>query len=279
MINSLAINGLTISEDTGYILTGFTGFAGTDIRSTITPKVARHGSVIWNQKYSGRVLSIEGHIDEAGDYAELREKRNALLDAFSIDRGKSYLIINTTDGETFVIRVATTEIDGGVAKSNSVSHLSFRLELTSEDYRFWKEGQNLTDVYLSTGGGTTFPASFPMTFAPTTGGSVIVTNNGSAPADPDIIIYGPVTNPYVLNTTTGEYLSLNITIDEGSYVRIYEDEGSMYVMQGGTTNRYSDFSGTLFKLQPGANVISYTASTYSSNSFLEVYHFHSYLSI
>lgn len=104
----------------------------------------------------------------------------------------------------------------------------------------------------------------PFLLGASTGGSVSVTNAGSAIVMPTIVIYGPITNPVITNATTGLSLSLSHTLLQGESITINMDRRT--VVQGQTTNRMGVITaGSRFwGLQPGENTIQLRAATYDS---------------
>lgn len=277
MVNTITTNGLTLGNGTDYIIHRMTGFGLPLIRTSSDPRSGADGRITWNQLYDGRRLILEGHIN-LDDYGDIRDARNALYSAFTIKNGETPMTINTTDGETYVIDYKTTNIDQGTAVAGQITHLDFRIEVTSDDHRFFANSITSTNIDPPVGGGTGFPATFPVVFSSGSGGSATITNNGSAMAEIDVYFYGEITNPRLTNSTTGESFQLVQSISSGSYVRIYNENNNFYVLQGGVTNRYSNFTGDFWRLVPGSNSITFNCSSFDGGYVLIKFR-DSYLSI
>jgi hypothetical protein len=70
------------------------------------------------------------------------------------------------------------------------------------------------------GGGFHLPTVVPISSSATTGGSVILTNPGTADAFPIITLTGPLTDPYISLSATGEFMQLNYDILGGDVITI-----------------------------------------------------------
>jgi hypothetical protein len=119
--------------------------------------------------------------------------------------------------------------------------------------------------------GITNPITNPMstTLSPT--GQDFVINQGDAPTWPRFTITVPITNPQILNNTTGELLALSYTLGPGEFFDVYPQTGR--ILLGGTSDRYSalDFANsTWWQLQPGQNDVRLLASSFSSPAQVEV---------
>lgn len=94
-----------------------------------------------------------------------------------------------------------------------------------------------------------------------------VFNDGDEDAPIIIDIYGPVTNPTITNTTTGEFIRLKRTIQAGQHVQITTAYGkktvSIISSDGTITNvlNWLDWAAgsKFFKLKRGLNILDYSA--------------------
>lgn len=113
--------------------------------------------------------------------------------------------------------------------------------------------------------------SFVINVIYTTTTGVEVVNNGNATARPIIKITGPVTNPTITNSTTGEVLTISATIAAGHYITV--DFNNRTVIKDGTTSEYSIIvfaSSVWWGLRPGANIINLGGSSTSAATKLDV---------
>jgi len=101
---------------------------------------------------------------------------------------------------------------------------------------------------------------------------VMITNAGDAPTWPRFRITGPVTDPTLLNNSTGESWSLSYTLAAGEFLDVYPQRGR--ILAGGTADRYSalDFiDSTWWQLQPGDNDVRLLATAYSAGAEFTIY--------
>lgn len=97
----------------------------------------------------------------------------------------------------------------------------------------------------------TYPASSPV-------GSSPIDNIGNAPVLPDVLIYGPVTQPRIENVTTGKTIEFDpaFEIEAGDYLAISFRDGTVALNGDQSNSRYSflDFSESdWWEIVPGVN--------------------------
>ncbi len=98
------------------------------------------------------------------------------------------------------------------------------------------------------------------------------TNAGDLPIYPvGITVYGPVTNPKITNTTTGEYIEFSSTVLSSSsdVLSIAYDKDSIAITLNGVNylSRITN-SSTYFKLRPGPNQILLSGASVGSGAYL-----------
>jgi hypothetical protein len=113
--------------------------------------------------------------------------------------------------------------------------------------------------------GWSFPWSYPMSYgmANTTLGCV---NHGNTPTWFTAVVTGPVSNPVITNTTTGEFLQSSQTLNAGDTLTISTKPRACtvtYTPAGGSpTNAMKTVSlnSTFFLLPPGITNVTYASS-------------------
>lgn len=108
--------------------------------------------------------------------------------------------------------------------------------------------------------GATFPITFPLSFGASTGGSFSVTNSGAYITPPVFTITGPVTNPSLTFTATGQFFALTITL--GSTDVLVIDMNARTVLLNGSAYRFNDIKtgSTWFGFPPGTSSIAVASS-------------------
>lgn len=130
------------------------------------------------------------------------------------------------------------------------------------------------------GGTALFPFTFPIIFgASTISVTSTATNDGDFSAYPaSITIYGPINNPTVTNSASGEYITVAQNLASVSDVlTITYDKDSLSITLNGNSVLSSVSSGsTYFKLKPGGNNITLTGSTVGSGTYVVVSFYDTY---
>ena len=108
--------------------------------------------------------------------------------------------------------------------------------------------------------GMTFPATFPLNFGASSGGSFQMNNTGAYTSAPYFTVTGPVSNPIISNQTTGQQIKLNLVLGASDVIGIDCQSGT--VTLNGTANRNTnvDITTQFFGLTPGVNTIGYGSS-------------------
>lgn len=127
------------------------------------------------------------------------------------------------------------------------------VELTANDPLIYS-----TTLHSATAGlpsptaGLTFPVTFPATFGASTGGTINVENLGNYLTPPVITITGPVTNPTVTFTASGQFMKLILELGPSDEVVI--DMGARTVILNGTASRANTIAtgSSWWGIPPGA---------------------------
>lgn len=130
-----------------------------------------------------------------------------------------------------------------------------------------------SQVYTGFGFNLGFPFGFGGVSSTTDG--VYITNVGNRPTPPRFVIEGPVTNPRILNDTTGdEMIFTGIDLATGETLEV--DAKYRTVKLNGTVNRRNTLTQPeWFFLDPGLNFIRYRAES-SAASTLNIYYYPAY---
>lgn len=125
-----------------------------------------------------------------------------------------------------------------------------------------------------TTGSLVFPVVFPVVIGSTTFTvSSTAQNNGTLPGYPaSIVVHGPVNNPRITNQATGEYIEIDVNMSSSSDVLTMNyDKDTLNIDLNGTSqlqNLTND--STLFRIHPGANTISLSGTSVSTNAYAVV---------
>jgi hypothetical protein len=132
----------------------------------------------------------------------------------------------------------------------------------------------------TTTGGAAYPIQYPVLY-----GSTLYTvssnasNLGNIPSYPNSIdVYGPTTNPKVLNSATGEYIQVNTTLNSVSDVLhiAYDNSKMIVTLNGNSVFQYVTSDSTYFKIQPGDNIITLSGSSVGTGAYCNLFYRDSY---
>lgn len=125
--------------------------------------------------------------------------------------------------------------------------------------------------------GITDPITDPIRSARDVAGQEFVVNQGDAPAWPWFRIVGPITNPVLLNATTGERVTFSVSLAQDAYLDVFPKTGR--ILLNGTADRWAalDFAASVWwQLQAGTNDIRLLASSYSGGATVVINWRHSW---
>ena len=139
---------------------------------------------------------------------------------------------------------------------------------------YWRDPRVISRALRAYQGRFTLPTTFPVELG-IEGDTTILTNEGDTPAPITIDIQGPVTNPQVINKTTGKFIRVNLSLSENEVlhidtgrprrVEIYRD-GRTIENAMGYIDHYSDF----WELSVGPNEVQYIADAGNANAIVAV---------
>lgn len=128
-----------------------------------------------------------------------------------------------------------------------------------------------------TAGSAIYPFTYTVLYgANTFTVTATATNIGNVPVYPQtMIVVGPVVNPTITNTATGEYITVNVTLNTTSdqLNLTYTSTTQNINLNGNNVANSLATGSTLFKLVPGPNPIQLSGTTVSTGAYAEVQYF------
>lgn len=125
-----------------------------------------------------------------------------------------------------------------------------------------------------TTGSAAYAFPYPVAFGSTLYTVSASANNiGTESTDPiSIQIFGPITNPVITNTLTGEFIETDVTLasDSDQLLIQYSKDNLVVQLNGVSVIQYVTTSSTYFKIQPGVNIIQLSGQTVDSGAFAEL---------
>jgi len=98
-------------------------------------------------------------------------------------------------------------------------------------------------------------------------------NIGTMPVYPvTVIVNGPVVNPRITNTKTGEYIEVDVTLSStNDQLNVTYDKDTLNInVNGVNATSHLTAASTLFKIHPGTNTIQLSGQTVSTGAVAQV---------
>jgi hypothetical protein len=221
-------------------------------------RVGAHGeSPAPNPKLTARTLSLTGRIE--APTILLRQQAEHRLQAAL---GLALFDLTVVDGIPLRVQAQRS---GQVDRADDTdTQVTWQAELRCPDPLRYGTAKQLLLQLPSVTGGVRFPLRFPLRFTGSTStGDGTATNAGNEAAPTTVTLTGPLTNPTVLNTATGQWVTYNDTLAAGEFVVIYLQAPLLALLQGTAlrTGKVSTGGGGPWAVRPGNNLIAFRAAT------------------
>lgn len=252
---------------------GVEGFDGPAMRIDAYDNPGIRGETVAQVLPGGSLLALSGSLRAAYD-----PDPQTVLNAYTAERAAFLRAITHTYndlGRAQPLLLRFTDMTGRQLQAEVYrdrysaplelpSRHEWRLQLRNPSGVFVSQTLKTATVGIPTQGGVVFDIVFDVSVVgDDSGGQVSLTNEGDTEAQPVIVFHGPMINPTLTNTVTGEYIGLNHELLDGEIVTI--DTQNSTVIQGETTNRLGALRGgsVLWSLQPGVNPIEMMADEHT----------------
>lgn len=258
--------GLTMKAGNGYQSLNVDGLNGLQVRTSETNNTGNPGSTIWEQQYGPRTIVLSGQV-RGVDESQYFERKANLVKAFL--KGSSELDITMWDGSRKVIQAYPIQQPSIIEQAGRVNFNDFQVIMKCPDpfFKSLSTKELVIDDFL--GGGGVIPVAEEMVLVGTNN-SGNINNEGDLEAYPEIRIDGSFTTIEIINSTTGESISIDQPIPDGNFVRIYRENSSEFVLLNNSTNFKQFVPNELFTLVEGNNNIVVNGTGTNSNSKVTV---------
>jgi hypothetical protein len=137
-----------------------------------------------------------------------------------------------------------------------------------------KQADTSNADFTTATGTAIYPFSYPIVLGASTASVSVDANNiGDLPVYPvSINIHGPVNVPKITNTTTGEYIEVDVNLGSTSneLVIAYDKDSLTVELDGVSVLNKVSATSTYFKVPPGSNIFQLTGSSISSSAYATV---------
>lgn len=225
--------GVLLGADTDYELTEIDGLQPTDSREDVVEKSTQHGAWVYAQLLKERRVTLEGFVLD-NDPAVFQGKIDALIAALLPKTVEVPLRFKMPGW------AGDRRVYGVPVKRSYSTDLEYSLGFSRFAVQFLCGDPRAYDDVEST-----------------RTGAGVAANDGTMPTAPIATIDGPSTNPRVTNSTTGEFVQVNVTVGSGEQLVI---DFAAKTIELDNVSVYGDFDpdSTWWDLQPGNNTIGFT---------------------
>lgn len=272
----LEYNEYLLGDDTNTFLEEITGWEDLpSIDSSNTLRPASHGAWPGKKLLGQRIITWKGRF--APVVAEWETELERLIDAFGLVEGTEELTIVVRTRNTLGVAFGTVsarQIPMNYRYSYYGAEVSIQFECS--DPRKYSLGTN--SVFISMPAlvldGLEYPLEYPLDYGDeVTASQLIVNNEGNVSTPMILTYYGPVTNPTLINQTTGDQLGFEIVLTADDELVVNTRLGT--VILNGTADRL--YTRTLtsspilgFDLAVGQNEMQAIATEWEEGAGIEI---------
>lgn len=252
-LGGITINGGTDANGCDWILTKEAGwFASPAIKTARVDKPAARGIFRGNEFRGGRVMTLAGSLS-APNVATLRNAQRQLFGLCPDPHLQYPLTVTEEDGSATYANVA---LDGEILTTPvSWRSVEFSIQLVAPDPRKFSTPPAHVPIFLASpgSGGVSYPVKYPVAYGtPGSTGSAVISNAGSADADPQFQFIGPLTNPSVMRADTGDVLTYNGSLTMFDVVTV--DSATGAVLFDGINRRALLTANNWFTIPPYGSI-------------------------
>lgn len=262
-----------------YPLKNWDGFEKAPVVHQMTKAPYQDGETLIDTVFESRQLNLEWTILADNEF-QLEERRRIVTRIFNPKLGPGKIEWIQADGSTtFLIDCVPQDIIMPAGKARGITFQEVLLPFIAPK-PFWYTPIQAEEYLVGFDGGLSFPFSFPINFG-TVGTTINIINSGNVDTPIQIYFSGEVEDPIIKNETTGKELSIVKTINDGDILIINTKFGARSVQilsEGNYINafEYVDPGSLFWKLIPGENIVTYTATSEGVNAKCKILYYNHY---
>ncbi len=260
-------------DATDYKLTkNYTGLSTTPVYHYTTRAPYQDGSTLANTTLQNRAIGFEIMI-MAPDLETLQSRIRALVAALNPTQGPGHLIYTDEAGTEYWVTAIGNNTPTFSTVDRAREYQRAYIDLIAFD-PYWYSGAPKVS-FLSPETSVFFPFSVPFTIGRDSPNATCE-NDGDVTTPVTILIHGSFTTPVITNTTTGEAITVNITMAEGDTFVIttgFGNKTATYTTAAGEVSngfQYIDATSVLWSLAKGTNIISLSSAASGSGDYVRV---------
>lgn len=245
-----------------HILTAVSGISGLTPEIVTVRSPLSDGDRLVRTRFPARVVTISGAL--LGDVNSFGQLRRMLMGSLNPKRGLGELIISGY-GRTLRAPAYVSDMPILTEERKGMDWFNYVCELTVPGGVWLAENESVVTMQ-SFLGGFSFETTLPTSFATISGANTIeIDVESDVPCPVKMEFSGGSLNPCIENMLTGEGITVNTNIPQDSTLVIDTERGArtayLRASDGTVTDAmgYLDVSTRFFDLQPGRNVIAFSA--------------------
>lgn len=251
--NGLILNNRKVVDH--YRITEIDGLQDADIRDARENNPSYHGESVYSALYGGRTLTLTGYII-ALNLKKLRDMQQALRSAFA-DLNEHALIFHVAnynmDHQIFCRKMSGIQMREAQTQF-SFHRRDFLITLRASNPRFTSIWQKTSSVANVGGSGT-----------------MTIRNTGNFRASPRVLLYGPMTNPTIANSVSGEVFAMTGSIPNGGFWEIDTEKRTIYDNLGVNQIDKMNITSPWPELVDGFQNLTVTATGTGAASAMAIY--------
>lgn len=258
--------GFSLGTGTPYPVTGLTGIRDMPgVRTDDYEYPNRDGDLTSPDLLEHRTIVMSLGI-LGNSMAELYSLRDALQAAIVIGDSVSPLVIGT---KLFYAKPRKRDIPDDLSAPWRLGEAA--IEWYCADPLEYSTDETVVSVGLPvSSGGLTIPIVVPVVLGvATTGGEIVVYNNGNAPAPVKLTFIGELVNPQVRHAEQGRVLHMTYTTLPGETLELDSARHSVTLTAGPSRRAFLD-QAQWFSLNPGPNTLQFSADSSTGTPSMEI---------
>lgn len=278
LLTALAIEGadgqfVDLLVPNGRGVSSVDGLIGMEVREKIRPRPGRRGIINTSRYSDAPPITITGHFEGATVdqvYSHYNTVARALAAAVRTNRSLRWTggsVLNLVETKVRLVSMKPPlEVGPNLIR--------YQLVLRPADPRSFAQTPTAVDgSFLSaSGGGLSFPITFPITFTPAGGSVASFVVGGTDDTPPVFRIYGFATNPSLRLLSTGEQIFINGQVDAGRFLVVDVDAREVRLDDGTPRNNLFDFErSSWFELPPGPQTVQMFASNFDATAHPQIW--------
>ncbi len=264
-MQKIVADGITIHDVTNNNVRYFAhvpirGIAELQQRISSYPRAGEDGIYIANVFQGQRTIRLEGSLvcQPGDDFLFFRRQMAALQQVNRDTDGKlqqKTFVFTTDDGTDYSI---TGQVTNMQLPDQYLAYAPWAFDIMCDETYFRGGAASLT-LGISQGGGFILPVIVPISFESGTGNSGSAANVGNVPAYPIFTITGSVSNPLIVNQTTGEFIQFNVNLG-ASDTLVVDMANKTATLNGSSAMQYLVSGSTWWNLDPVYTTVAFFSS-------------------